>query len=290
MDRIKASKMWLKYPTTLEVNYYREFAPLIKRVKELTNEIVSPKLGELLSESVLSSTSESFDSSPSKKILEIFNSFKERLFGSRNKFQHFLELVVERSGRVIAKKHQIRFGQNAKQITGIDLDETEPWLKGYLEDWTVQNVELISDVPRDAVKNLQKQMMESVLRGDSKDYLEEKIQDILKTTEKRAKGIARDQTNKLYGALSEIRSKVNGWYFYEWDTAGDEKVRKDHRKLDGKIYKFTEPPIVNSYTGAKGNPGFDFNCRCIPRVIHNPEIYNNLKKNTDGSYSLGEAL
>ena len=44
--------------------------------------------------------------------------------------------------------------------------------------------------------------------------------------------------------------------YYIWYTMGDSKVRSEHAKRHGKIFKWDIPP-------QGGHPGEDYNCRCL---------------------------
>jgi SPP1 gp7 family putative phage head morphogenesis protein len=54
-----------------------------------------------------------------------------------------------------------------------------------------------------------------------------------------------------------------GFPRYRWETQHDSKVRSDHQLLDGGIFDWANPPLVNSATGAHAHPGQDNNCRCV---------------------------
>jgi Phage Mu protein F like protein len=49
--------------------------------------------------------------------------------------------------------------------------------------------------------------------------------------------------------------------YLQWVTVGDEKVRHDHKELDGVIRKVTDPFWNNQF------PGRAFNCRCTYKVL-----------------------
>jgi SPP1 gp7 family putative phage head morphogenesis protein len=111
----------------------------------------------------------------------------------------------------------------------------------------------------------------------------------LGVSDKRAKLIARDQSNKLYGDLTELRAKFNGWEFYEWDDSDDSRVRDDHKRLDGKIYKFSEPPVTvttGKRAGERNNAGQDIQCRCLALIVFDRTVISLLKRQPDGSYAV----
>lgn len=51
---------------------------------------------------------------------------------------------------------------------------------------------------------------------------------------------------------------------YIWQTQRDGRVRKTHKKLQGKCFLFTDPPteIFKNGTTHTGNPGTAWGCRC----------------------------
>lgn len=75
--------------------------------------------------------------------------------------------------------------------------------------------------------------------------------------ENRAKLIARDQTAKMNSSFNRVRQTDVGIEQYEWQTAGDERVRDSHAEKDGQIFSWDSPPEDT------GHPGEDIQCRCV---------------------------
>lgn len=75
-------------------------------------------------------------------------------------------------------------------------------------------------------------------------------------SEARAELIARDQTLKLNGAVTQIRQENAGVTEYIWSTSKDERVRDTHAALEGTRWSWDAAPEV-------GHPGEDFQCRCV---------------------------
>lgn len=71
----------------------------------------------------------------------------------------------------------------------------------------------------------------------------------------RANLIARDQVNKLNGAMTSERYQRAGVNRYIWRTSRDERVRPAHEELEGTEWDFRTPPEI-------GNPGYPIQCRC----------------------------
>jgi SPP1 gp7 family putative phage head morphogenesis protein len=81
--------------------------------------------------------------------------------------------------------------------------------------------------------------------------------------------IARDQTAKLNGRITQKQHRDAGVTRYKWSTSGDERVRECHGSFDGKIYSYDSPPEIwystkkgIVYTGRHCNPMEDYQCRC----------------------------
>lgn len=294
----KSSKSWAKFPKSMAVNYYREIRPVTDRIRKLYKEIIEPELKNLLEFEYVENPKISHDDSVTEKTGRLFRKFRINYYGQEypmdgdpntGKFRRKIENKVSSSSKTLAAFHKSRFNQNAKFVLGVDPLKREPWLKGYLRDWTAQNVNLIVDLPGFAIDSMESLVTNSVMRGDSQTFLKDQIVNLLGATESRARLIARDQTNKMYGTLTELRSKFNGWEFYEWDTTEDRRVRPDHERLSGEIFKFSEPPVTvrtGKRSGERNNPGQDIRCRCVALPILDREVISQLKRNPDGSYSV----
>lgn len=76
----------------------------------------------------------------------------------------------------------------------------------------------------------------------------------------RANLIARDQVNKLNGAMTAERYQTAGVNEYVWRTARDERVRQSHAELEGTQWDFRTPPDI-------GNPGYPIQCRCVAEPV-----------------------
>jgi SPP1 gp7 family putative phage head morphogenesis protein len=82
-----------------------------------------------------------------------------------------------------------------------------------------------------------------------------------------AKFLARNETSIYLSKYRQARFEEAGINRYLWQTAHDIRVRLDHQRLDGLEFSWDNPPIVDSRTGARANPGEYFQCRCVARPI-----------------------
>jgi SPP1 gp7 family putative phage head morphogenesis protein len=117
------------------------------------------------------------------------------------------------------------------------------------------------------ILTLRKEVEKNVFRGFRADSLADIIQKRYGVSKSKAKFLGLQETSLLTSKYRELRYKEVGITTYKWSTSKDERVRDDHDDLDGKVFSFDNPPIVNKRTGKRANPGEDFGCRCVPIPI-----------------------
>lgn len=187
----------------------------------------------------------------------IFNGLRRSLLGLAAQ----RAFIVARGwvGRANAR-HRERFYKSVRDEIGIDLAQivSEERLGTTLKLKTEENVGLITSIPEEYLAKVERAVYQHVIHGQpGQKSLAQKIQEIGDVSAKRAKFIARDQTSKLVSAMNRERNLALGIEEYRWSTSKDERVRPSHAKLEGKKFRWDDPPAV-------GNPGEDFNCRCVP--------------------------
>ena len=134
---------------------------------------------------------------------------------------------------------------------------------------TVENVALIKSIPTQYAERIQSSVMSSVQTGGkgSAQILKE-VRHIGQSTEKRAQLIARDQTRKITSAMNAARAQAVGVEEFEWvHSGGSNDPRPEHVAMNGKIYRYDDPPIIDPKTGERGMPGQLINCGCTARPI-----------------------
>lgn len=112
------------------------------------------------------------------------------------------------------------------------------------------------------VRRLHKMAARMEHGGASADTFSRQIMAEWGVTARKAKFLARQETNLLKASLLRTRCLDRGITRYIWRTAEDEHVREYHAALDGKVFRFGQPPVV-SKDGRRGEPGEDYNCRCV---------------------------
>lgn len=140
---------------------------------------------------------------------------------------------------------------------------TEESMRRIAEAYT-NNLDLyITSYTDDAVQRLRKTVEEAAIKGVRAEALARMIEGDRDVTRRKAKFLARQETSLMVSKFRQERYSEAGLTTYKWSTSGDERVREDHRLLDGKAFRFDQPPVTDRATMARNNPGEDFNCRCL---------------------------
>mgnify|MGYP004650250765 CR=1 FL=1 len=147
--------------------------------------------------------------------------------------------------------------------------ETQLLNKNYINNtkYDIKNMALNN------IQSLRTKMKDLVLKdGANNREIAKILMNNYNLTQKRALFIARQESNLLLAEYSKNNYIKTGIRKFEWQTAGDEKVRdypwnnkngQNHKYLDGQVFKFDDPPVINQITGEKGLPGQAYNCRCV---------------------------
>lgn len=181
-------------------------------------------------------------------------------------------------GLEIAAFNSIQYQKTMNSVLGVDIFIEEPWLLPQLELFANQNAQLISNMTVNEIERVSGYIQRAIQEGSTYKSVIESIEKSFGITRRHAKLIARDQTSKLNGSLTKLRQQSAGISMYRWQTSDDERVRQDHRVLDGKICRWDDPTVYyNSQTkkwekrskigGTLVNPSQDVNCRCVPIPI-----------------------
>jgi SPP1 gp7 family putative phage head morphogenesis protein len=125
-----------------------------------------------------------------------------------------------------------------------------------------QQVQLITSLPRDAVDRVRNLMQEGIIQGTRPKDLAARIMETGAVTRSRATLIARTETARTASVLTQARATHIGCTHFTWVTAGDSNVRSSHRRLNGKSFRYDDPPISDP-PDHRSLPGQIWNCRCI---------------------------
>ena len=158
-----------------------------------------------------------------------------------------------------------------RKALGVDISAIfeDPLIQQGLENMRFEAAYLIKTIPYDNIGKVAERVYQ-YYRGESMPEgrtLTQQLAEEFKIKYERAKVIARDQTNKMNGNLTQIRQTSYGIEEYIWRTARDQRVvgnpagfypkgnrvHGNHWEREGHLYRWDEPP-------EDGHPGNAINC------------------------------
>ena len=160
--------------------------------------------------------------------------------------------------------HRTRLIRTFKSALGVDIRPflSQPAVETFMAVRVEANVSLIRTIPPRAHAGLRKRLIRELT---NKPFDRQSVTKML-TDEYRVSGynvrrLARDQTTKTVGALTEVRHRQLGIEGYTWSSSLDERVRPTHIQNEGQRFRWNSPP------GQTGHPGQDVQCRCVAEPL-----------------------
>lgn len=175
-------------------------------------------------------------------------------------------------GNSVASFGKRQWAKIMGSILGHSYYPAEPWLAEATGEWAATNHTLIKSLSEEYITKSNILLQEGILGGQTYTQLTESLMRLNRNlTLNRARLIASDQIGKLNGRLAMLRQTDAGITMYNWETAGDERVRDIHRTLDHKICKWSNPDVYLSGKEwvprtaymERASPGYPIRCRCI---------------------------
>jgi SPP1 gp7 family putative phage head morphogenesis protein len=143
--------------------------------------------------------------------------------------------------------------------------ETAPTGRAFAELLTEQ-VRYIRSLPIEAGERVHQLTIEALLDGGRAREVAKEIARSGEVTISRANLIARTEVARTASGLVQVRAEYVGSDSYVWRTSKDSDVREQHRELEGKVIRWSNPPIAGP-NGQRYHAGQGPNCRCYPEPI-----------------------
>jgi SPP1 gp7 family putative phage head morphogenesis protein len=128
-----------------------------------------------------------------------------------------------------------------------------------------RNIKLVENAARVYAQDVRDIVSDPANAGLRVEVLRGKLLERGNVSESRAALIARDQTLKFNGQVTQMRQERAGVKRYEWSTSRDERVRDTHRVKEGQIFEWSSPPPDT------GHPSQDYQCRCVAIPVFEDE-------------------
>ncbi|AMG47961.2 phage head morphogenesis protein [Achromobacter xylosoxidans] len=141
-----------------------------------------------------------------------------------------------------------------------------------MQSLLAEQVDLIKSLPLEAAERVHKLTIEGLQDSTRAAEIAEEIGRSGEVAESRAMLIARTEVARTAAKLTEARAVSIGSTHYIWRTVGDSDVRSGHRHMNGKVFAWNDPPMVNEGTDKRPvwmrhHPGEIWNCRCYAEPI-----------------------
>lgn len=177
-----------------------------------------------------------------------------------------LRRSVLRIGERTSERQRQSFRRQFTESVGLDPMLLEPWLPGAIDGFVAENVNLIKTVGERFFSDVREQVVGAAREGKRPESLAKDLQERLGVSESNARRIARDQVSKFNADLNRSRQEELGITSYIWRTVNDNRVRSEHRHLNGQVFRWNDPPVI-SESGERGHPGDAVQCRCYAEPI-----------------------
>jgi SPP1 gp7 family putative phage head morphogenesis protein len=136
-----------------------------------------------------------------------------------------------------------------------------------MQQLLAEQVTLIQSIPLEAAQRVHRLTLEGIENSTRAKEIAAEIMRTEEVTTSRAVLIARTETSRTATTLVQARAQSIGADSYIWRTSGDSDVRSDHKKLNGKIFQWNNPPVADERSGERAHPGCIWNCRCFAEPI-----------------------
>lgn len=158
--------------------------------------------------------------------------------------------------------------REVKDTLGLDLLDDYylgEFYRQHLQEWVEENVGLIRSIPQEALSEMQNIVSQGFRTGKTVTSIVRDIQTTYGSKRSSARLLARDQLGKLNSQLTRQQQVDAGVNEYIWSDSGDGRVRSSHHALNGKRFRWDDPPIVTEpgKPVRRCHPGEDYQCRCV---------------------------
>lgn len=246
----------------VEARYYADLHTLIKAMTDETERELRKLFGEEHAEEFFAQ-----DASVSAQARILMNALIKKytlLFGSKSK------PIADRFATSSNKASSAAVHTSLKELSGglsLGTRTLDADTKQVMTATVAENVGLIKTIPQKYLTGVQGAVMRSITTGNGMKDLLPYIQKHKGITYRRARFIAEDQTRKANVALSTGRLEAKGVKKFRWlHTGGGQHPRELHKKLNGGVFEFANPPIIQYASGkspqVRGLPAQLPGCRC----------------------------
>lgn len=133
---------------------------------------------------------------------------------------------------------------------------------------------VIKDFADERIPQMRAKIQELVLQGYRLDKIQELLQKEYGFMARKAKFLAQNETTIMLAEYKKVTYKEMGFDKFIWRTITDGRERELHKALNGTVWRYDNPPVIDERTGQRGLPGQTYNCRCEQIPYHDDSVFD----------------
>lgn len=187
------------------------------------------------------------------------------------RFNDLARTAVNRMIERVDKNSLVTLNQSLKDVAeGLKISTaySDQRLKDVIQASTQEAAQLIKRIPEQYLDQVQGEVMRSITSGRGMQDLVPFFTKKYEGDVKWARHVAMDQMRKARASIDQVRLQKFGCEEYTWRHSGGSRYpRKEHIAMSGNVYRWDDPPVIDSRSGERGHPGTAVFCRCfaVPR-------------------------
>lgn len=136
----------------------------------------------------------------------------------------------------------------------------------------------IKDFLEGRIPLMREKIADLVLKGYRTDTIQKMLEKEFGIMGRKAAFLAQNETTIMLAEYKRVTYQEMGFDKFIWRTIMDGRERPLHEELNGKIFSYDNPPIIDERTGQHGLPGETYNCLIGEMSIQSPFIHNRIFK------------
>ena len=160
----------------------------------------------------------------------------------------------------------------SRQLYGLLVKEMSGPVGSRVRQLVRENANYISSIPLHAATILTREVSTATQQGARASTIAKmtrtRFPQLLRS---RVNLIARTESAKASAALTQARAEYLNLPCYVWRTAEDQRVRSSHKKMDGVVCFYANPPLPELFAGEASQGAYSageiYNCRCTQIVL-----------------------
>lgn len=164
------------------------------------------------------------------------------------------------------------------EIDNIELDAQS---KKIAEDYTYNMQYWVKKWEAKNIIKMREDILKMIQEGARTERIQEYFEKRWKIAGDKARFLAVNESHLASSVIKATRYQEMGCTQFRWDRSSSKEKRELHKEYYGKVFKFTEPPIIDEKLGITGLPRQIWNCKChMSPVVERPEFIriNNAKR------------